>query len=154
MTDLDALPAHWRQYAKEQSLADSESLDCDAFGRDELLDHMLDAIADGVTLSSEQIRCLKRNRTRKRWNHHCALVDLHSVSTGATAPPADEPVVIADRIAWVKRKTNGGDWELLELLAEGNSYATVADRVGVTVASLRSRVSRARIRIRHYAIAG
>jgi DNA-directed RNA polymerase specialized sigma24 family protein len=92
--------------------------------------------------------CLCANRTAKYRRR--AQLDRRFAGTGQVfqTQPIIEVVALRELAEMVRRATSDIDWQILRMLAEDFTYAEVADRLGMSVGKLKSRVSRARCRLR------
>jgi DNA-directed RNA polymerase specialized sigma24 family protein len=59
-----------------------------------------------------------------------------------------EAVATRELVSLIRREISESDWSILWMLAEGFTYGEVADKFGMSVAKLKSRVRRTRSRIR------
>jgi DNA-directed RNA polymerase specialized sigma24 family protein len=167
--DCDSLPHPWAVFATLQSSYEPDSVD-ESLAREEALNSILEEIAVNPDLPEVDIRKrfynLRRNRVAKYWSHrraHSNWIELGDPSTRRGGRYRDESgtmrgVVefsdVSDEIAFrqlalmVKDHLPRADWKVLSDLARGVPYSRAAAARGISVGTLKTRVSRIRQRVR------
>jgi len=133
------------EYARVQHLVEIGKV------RDEQLDALLKRHARDVRPfdlhdSRRQLKNLDRNLARKD-RHRVDILKRNAAHIGSV--PVENPLTAAirhEQCATV-RQAAGDDWELLRAMADGG-FDEVAAQLGVPVGTIKSRVSRARSRLR------
>jgi DNA-binding NarL/FixJ family response regulator len=123
-----------------------------AWGADDGLAHILTAIETGTvpTNPSDLNRDLKtamatgawnnRNRARIRLKYPKDLGDKDSLDPQLA-------LIARERLQQLQGQLTETDWLILHSIAEGLSYAEISASTALTIASLRTRISRLRLRI-------
>lgn len=153
MTSPD-LPGRWCVFHRLNSLGRSQKINPRSLGRDDALTALLDRFGTAQAPSDPGIHqrqfdylCVNRAtkyRHRVRLNRRIAegtanfLIEQHT-----------EAVAMRELVSLVRREISDSDWSILWMLAEGFTYREVADKFGMSVVRLKSRVCRTRSRIRN-----
>jgi hypothetical protein len=139
--------------ARLQSQSDPRTTRVQAHAREEAFDQLLDDLRTGrIPPESQTIQSryhhLRVNRTTKHCWRQRLLCDwwCRRRSSAASLPP--EMIDIRECLARARGLVSEEDWQCLWELAQGDSYKEVAARHGLNLGNLKTRVSRARTRIR------
>ena len=136
------LPQRWDAYARLQHDLDrARRVDSLAWGLEAGLDALLaeDVSADptgAITVAA----AARRERHRSATRRHRIAPNLDGLLE--TGPQLDARA----ELGVVEKTVSSSDWKVLRAVGQGDDYATVADALGVTAASLRVRVLRIRRR--------
>lgn len=153
MTSPD-LPAPWGVFHRLQTVASCRRISPLARGRDEALTELPDTFgaAGCDPPDPDDIRrrfdVLCGNRAAKYRRR--AQIDRR-IAGGTRATLADRhthAVAVKELADLVRRAISDADWVIFRMLSEGFTYREVADRRGMTVEALKSRISRVRSRLR------
>ncbi len=155
MLDHD-LSAPWRVYSDLQKSDAGRRIDPFGFGHDEALTELSELFKptgrgddfpdpDRIRRWFDTLRANRATKFRGR-----AALDRKFTGRAASRPsPAMVDILAVEELAgMVRRETSESEWDLLHQLADGYTYGEIAGRRGVSIATLKSRVSRIRRRVR------
>lgn len=145
-------PIPWEVLARLQSKSNPRTTHAWALAREEAFEATLDDLLNHRILPEAQVierrfdhRCAnratkhrRRDRLLRGWGRRLCPANFH---------PSDR-LMTQESVACVRSALPAVDFCCLLELAEGHSYADVADRHGLNEGNLKSRVCRARARVR------
>jgi DNA-directed RNA polymerase specialized sigma24 family protein len=147
------ISASWHIYHQLHSFGHSQKINPRTLGREDALTTLLGRFGaiptpldPGAVQRQFDYLCVNRAtkyRHRMRLDRRIAEVDAHNPVEKHT-----EAVATRELVSLIRREMSESDWSILWMLAEGFTYGEVADKFGMSVARLKSRVSRTRSRIR------
>jgi DNA-directed RNA polymerase specialized sigma24 family protein len=137
-----ALRHPWGAYrALQEELDERTQVDSQAWGLEEALNTLLETGATVTTVRLNRVR----NAASRRERHRAHVRVLRVVQTDPPAVDLEHRAAEArETLDFLQTRVEAEDWALLQAVAEGQSYATIAKARGVTEVSLRVRVSRMR----------
>lgn len=142
------LAPQWQDYARIQREADRSRTNSRYWAVDDAADVVLDWIKASPETSASNdatIRNLFSNRAQKyRRRAQILHHQLVPVAAGVTVPSVSEQVEAMAELDRLRGIVSEADWDLLVAIAEGESYADLADCLGDSVGALKMRVSRLR----------
>jgi DNA-directed RNA polymerase specialized sigma24 family protein len=117
------------------------------------LNTFLDSIANNclaadVSTRQKQLNNLKVNRQKKHLHRLRLLESFSATQAVAEKANAFDRVLQAEQVARVRSLTNAVEFGLLWRLARDETYEDLAAENGVTVGTLKTRMSRCRCRLR------
>jgi DNA-binding NarL/FixJ family response regulator len=148
-----SLPYPWSVYAALQCKAGTfRRADDAAWGTDDGLAHILTAIETGTIPANpnDLRRDLKTVVATGAWNNRnrARLRVKYSKDLGDEAAVDPQLTIIArERLCQLQGQLTEVDWLILRSISEGFSYAEIAASTTLSVASLRTRISRLRMRL-------
>ena len=152
---LREIPEEWHQFCRLHAFNCQSRVSPRHAGSDEQLDAILIAFGRGTKLDDDVADRIGRNRARKHRLRDRLVQDrlvqerLFRFDEVASLPDdVVEKAAIADHVAWVRSNTSAKEWHSLWLLAEGFSYAQVAQTLHLSEGTLKSQVARCRARLR------
>lgn len=151
----DDVPDLWAEYASLQKRADRVTkLSHRAWAIEDQLNEFLDALEKSSLPVDEEARAKQQknlliNRQNKH-RHRLKLLQAQAATTPASSPPEQvtDPLIVAELIVRVRTLTTTQEWRILVLLAHAHDYAAIAQKEGISVAALKTRVTRCRQRLR------
>lgn len=152
----EPIPSEWETYRDLQTLADSPRLNDKSWAVDDVLDEHLIAKAKGLLHPDPETRQRTAdNRITNRRKIHARrrqiLLDGYAATTTQTTATADRPDSRAERrerLAAIREQASRFEWFLLRCLARGRDYKRLAVRTRTSIGTLKSVVSRCRVRLR------
>ena len=155
MHDSLSAPSCWDDYASIQQRRDRQPVDHRVWATEEQLDEFIDAVCGNRLPQKSELRSqwldnLATNRAKKHRRRQSLLRNDYSFVCGRSqsSDPFEE-VVRNESIARIRANTTAAEWRILWALACGDSYAAVGTRERLTVAALKSKVSRCRSRVQN-----
>lgn len=123
-------------------------------GDDESLTDVLEKIASSISSNSAQAPAppsvnLCDNRAAK-YRHRLRIERTHANELSPTTFDTNiiDELAMKHTIMRLRREVEPMDWQLLQALAEGESFSSISKERGASVEGLKSRVSRLRRRLR------
>jgi hypothetical protein len=145
----------WAEYASLQERAKrATKLTHSACAIEDQMNEFLDALDNSSLPVDEEARAKQQknlliNRQNKH-RHRLALLQAQAATTPTSSPPEQvtDPLIVAELIVLVRTLTTTWEWRILVLLACDHDYASIAQREALSVAALKTRVTRCRQRLR------
>ncbi len=143
------IPPHlWAEYSLLQEKANRTKLDPYAWALEEQLNHFLDAVPNRLPGDAQaRAKCLSNlvlHRTKKHSRRRRLLEQYQHVRECSPEEIALHRLHLGETTARLRSLASPVEWRILCSLADGNDYLTVANREGMTVTALKSRVCRCR----------
>jgi len=142
------LPPHWQDYARIQREADRPRTNSRYWAIDEAADAVLDWITEppgSAAANDAIIRNLFSNRAQKyRRRAQILHHQLTPLAAGTAVPSVSQQVEAMAELDRMRGTVSEADWDLLVAIAEGETYADLAECLGETVGALKMRVLRLR----------
>lgn len=141
---MTVLPERWAAYAQHQRvLARATSLTDRCWGLESALIDQIDAIAKDAKMSPEETSrkidtAARQNRNRKR------ILRIYGRTYQANNLDPTNRIEARATIKALAHSAGDLDFRLLLAVAEGISQATIAERLSMSPAAVRQRISRAR----------
>ena len=144
-----ALPHPWDAYSALQEELDQRTrIDSETWGLEAALNAIVDPEVPPQTVKLKRVRAAAARRER----HRAHVRVLRVIEGGLSASELEfEAAATRETLEFLHSQVSTADWALLESVAEGISYATLAKVRGTTEGSLRVRVSRLRALLRRRA---
>jgi hypothetical protein len=138
------LPHPYGAYERLQNHSRNKTrLDHEYWGTDAALEALLNEPPGGSVMQPADVERVV-STTARRERYRASLRATHA----ATEEPADEALLRASEarqiVEIIQGRVANDDWMLLQAVAEGEKYAVLAERRGVTPGSLRVKVYRLR----------
>ena len=141
------IPAPWSLYHQLHALGHSQKINSRTLGRDDALTALLGRFGATPTpldpgAVQRQFDYLCVNRATK-YRHRMRLDRRYP--EGDTHNPVEkhtEAVATKELVGLIRRELSESDWSILWMLAEGFTYGELADKFGMSVEKLKSRVRR------------
>jgi hypothetical protein len=152
-----ALPVPWALFAALQRHADSAILNSLAWGVDEALDTLLYEIDNGTTCSDSKeaqrrFKNLCSNRAAKyRRRQQILYEEYHPLVDDMSGPY--QTAARAEVLALISAHVTADERCLLRAWAKGYTYQELAAYTGLTISSLKSKISRLIARLTHFGVA-
>ena len=135
---MSDLSERWASYARLQAcLAQRLDLDSVAWGLEAALDHLLqpDAVSD--------IDRSARSGARKE-RHRARLRRIYLAPAVTSGSEVSDHIEALDLLRRLQNQVKPSDWSLLEAVADGHSYSTLAEVRRIEPGAIRTRVCRLR----------
>jgi DNA-directed RNA polymerase specialized sigma24 family protein len=155
--DEKSSSSHWDDYLTLQQRLDCQRVDHRAWATEEQLNEFLDAAAGNQLPQSPESRSkwLDNLATNRRKKHRRRLTLLRDdIAFVYGGPQPDDPFDLAARndcVSQMRSQTTTDEWRILWARACGDSYEEIALREQLSVAALKSKISRCRKRLRNCA---
>ena len=152
----DPIPGDiWDEYGSLQRLAERTiTITHSAWAIEDQLKTFLDSLANNSLPTNadrrhKQSANLVYNR-RKKHLYRFRLLQSYAISQSDACgdKTAFDTALQTEQLAMVQSKTTPTEWRILRKLADESDYNTVARGEGMSVAALKTRVSRCRCRLR------
>ena len=145
----------WEEYRALQGLAERTiTITHNAWAIEDQLNTFLDSLIDNslpkeADRRHKQFTNLAINR-RSKHLHRLRLLQSYAAtqSEACTDKTSFDYALQAEQMAMVQSKATPTEWRILRKLAHDNDYKSVAREEGISVAVLKTRVSRCRCRLR------
>lgn len=138
------IPDQWATYARQQdALSRSTSLTDRCWGLESALDEQLDAAANGVVTSPEEAKRHVATAAR-RIRHRARLLTIYGPGLEGERLRTDSAAEARVTLRALARTAGSFDFLLLVTVARGIKPDTIAERLFMSSAAVRQRVSRAR----------
>lgn len=149
---MQKLSSQWAFFARMQRDADRSQITNLYWATDDAADAALDLITASspqpLHVITEQIRTLTANRTAKHRRRGEAVAKYLAPMASAIIVPSPADAVAANiELERVKRLVLADEWQLLEMIAVGESHADIADALGVVPGTVTNRLSLLRRRL-------
>lgn len=152
----DRIPGElWDEYGLLQKRADKvTTLAHSSWASEDQLNTFLDSLPNGelpadIDTRQRQLNNLKVNRQKKHLHRFRLLESFAAVQAQASGEKtAFDEVLQAEQLLRVRSLTDSVEWWVLWKLAREEGYERVASEQGISVAALKTRVSRCRCRLR------
>lgn len=151
---LGEISPHWHLFCRYHPFADGCRLDDRSYGTDEQLEFILSALENGNQPDHATVDRLSQNRSRKYRYHRRILEERFALPQFfVTADDtAFASAAIDDDVSWVQQNTSVDEWRCLWDLANGIKYREMADRMRLSVGTLKARIARCRQRLLQLAL--
>jgi hypothetical protein len=142
----------WHEYARLQKVTNRSKVDAQAWAFEEQANEFLTAVAsetvvaDGLTLSTT-LKNLASNRRRKHV-HRQVLLHSNQALLYPSLTSSEAVVIARMTIESLRNLATPSEWRILEHIALGDNYRTIAAGERRTVAGIKSLVSRCRSRLK------
>ena len=136
----------WAEYVRLSRKADTTQLGDRAWAADDALDEMLDRIETSRSISTAEVDNLIVNRAKKYRNRRL-LLSLNSVLFAQTAANENCRQDAIDVIRRSMSVWTSHEAELLFAIARGETYGSLAGKSDTPVATIKTWVRRARLKI-------
>jgi DNA-directed RNA polymerase specialized sigma24 family protein len=149
------VPHLWGDYLPlQKQVASTMRENTRSRGADEALTDVLEKIASSISAAPDQALTppsanLCDNRSAK-YRHRLRIERMHARELSPTTFDTRlvDELAMRHTITCLRRAVEPMDWQLLEALAEGESFSSISKARGASVEGLKSRVSRLRRRLR------
>lgn len=151
---LGEIPPHWHLFCQYHPFADRCRVDDRSYGTDEQLEFILSTIENGNRPDQESVDRLSQNRSRKYRRHRRILDERFALPQFfvTAEDTAFASAAINDDVRWVQQNTSVDEWRCLWDLANGTSYREIADRMHLSVGTLKAKIARCRQRLLQLAL--
>jgi len=153
--DDSELDYPWAEYASLQERADQiRQLGHTASAIEDQLNKFLDSLAKGsLPVDNEAREKQQKNlliNRQKKHRHRLRLLQQQAAIAPTSLPsePIVSRLIIVEMLVQVRALTTVQEWRFLVRLALDQDYATIAQSEGISVAALKTKVSRCRQRLR------